>query len=190
MARVQSRNDRTAFTELVQRWEGPIRQACYRILLDRHRSEELTQDTFTRLYLRREQFRSGGKFSTYLWQIAINLCRDELRRRANQQRLLDPELAEPTIPAESDPFQDAATEERAEAVRAAIAALPDTLRIITVMRHYQDLKFREIATALDLPEGTVKTRMVQAMKQLNHSLHSLRESGPQLAPSLKTSVTT
>ena len=80
MWRVQMQDDTEAFAELVRRWEGPLRSLCARMTGDVHRAEDLAQEAFTRLFLRRKSYRAEAKFSTYLWRIAINLCYDELRR--------------------------------------------------------------------------------------------------------------
>src|SRR5439155_2548613 len=80
MWRVQTQDDEGAFARLVRRWEGPIQRLCTRMLGDAHRGEDLAQETFARVFARRKEWQPSGKFSTWLWRIALNLCYDELRR--------------------------------------------------------------------------------------------------------------
>lgn len=180
MSRVQSRGDERAFAELVQRWQPRLEQASYRILNDRHRSEDLVQEAFTRLFVKRDQFQSGFRFGSYLWRITINLCHDELRRRQSTKKYLietdDPEAMSSILDLGSSPASETERHEEATAVRDALATLPDQVKIIVVMRHYEDLKFREIAEALKLPEGTVKTRMIQGLALLEKQLRPITAS--------------
>lgn len=177
MSRVQSRGDEGAFAELVRRWQARLEQASFRILNDRHRSEDLVQEAFTRLFLKRDQFRSGARFGSYLWRITINLCHDELRRQQSARRHLietdDPDGMNSVLDFTSNPGTETEKEEEAAAVREALTTLPAQVRIIVVMRHFEDLKFREIAQALNLPEGTVKTRMIQGLSLLAKQLRPI-----------------
>jgi RNA polymerase sigma-70 factor (ECF subfamily) len=177
MWRVQMQDDTEAFAELVRRWEGPLRSLCARMTGDVHRAEDLAQEAFTRLFLRRKSYRAEAKFSTYLWRIAINLCYDELRRARRRPdrpgRELEDEQDDPfrQVPdACPAPDEDFARQEAGEAVREALMELPETHRTVVVLRHYEDLKFREIAEVLGIPEGTVKTRMTEALNDLARRL--------------------
>lgn len=173
MWRVQTADDAEAFAELVNRWEGPIQRLCTRVIGDAHRSQDLTQEAFARLYARRKGYRQGSKLSTYLWRIALNLCYDDLRRPYHRRETaLTNDTNEACSPWEDmpgdspTPAEHAAAEETGEAVRRALLSLPEHQRTIVILRHYENLKFREIADVLDLPEGTVKTRMTEALNQL------------------------
>jgi len=81
MWRVKLQDDPQAFARLVARWEKPIQRLCFRMTGDMHRAEDLTQTAFTRVFMRRAEWEPTGKFSTFLWRVALNLCHDELRRR-------------------------------------------------------------------------------------------------------------
>lgn len=179
MSRVQSRGDEAAFAELVRRWQGRLEQASFRILNDRHRSEDLVQEAFTRLFLKRDQFRSDARFGSYLWRITINLCQDELRRQQSARRYFletdAPEAMNSVLDFKGNPGKETEKQEEAAAVRKALTTLPDQVRIIVVMRHFEDLKFREIVEALHLPEGTVKTRMIQGLSLLAKKLRTLND---------------
>jgi RNA polymerase sigma-70 factor (ECF subfamily) len=71
---VQTQDDERAFAQLVRRWEGPIQRLCLRMTGDAQRGEDLAQETFVRVFSRRKDFQANGKFSTWLWRIALNLC--------------------------------------------------------------------------------------------------------------------
>lgn len=177
MWRVQMQDDAEAFAELMRRWERPIQNLCTRMTGDRHRGEDLAQETFLRIYMRRKEYQPSSKFSTYLWRVALNVCYDELRKRKrhresslDQVESLDAmdELPDGT-PATSTWIE---AEERATEVRAALQQLAEPYRAVVVLRHYEDLKFREIAEVLAIPEGTVKSRMAEAMTQLSKILRT------------------
>src|SRR3954470_19684986 len=80
MWRVKMQDDPQAFAQLVRRWERPIQALCTRMTGDAHQGEDLAQETFTRLFARRKDYESSGRFSTFLWRVALNLCYDELRK--------------------------------------------------------------------------------------------------------------
>ena len=79
MWEVTCHDDHRAFAQLVARWEQPIRRLCARLTGDWERGEDLKQETFVRLFAKRKDYQPTGRFSTYLWRIALNLCHDELR---------------------------------------------------------------------------------------------------------------
>jgi RNA polymerase sigma-70 factor (ECF subfamily) len=178
MWRVQQQDDHAAFAQLVERWQLPIRNLCMRMTGDAHRGEDVAQEAFTRVFARRKDWRPEGKFSTWLWRIALNLCYDELRRI--QRRAESPlEAGDDTedspfirLPAGEAPAPDSelARQEQGELVRQTLARLPEIYRTVLVLRHYEDLKFREIAEVLDIPEGTVKSRMAEALAQMSQLL--------------------
>jgi RNA polymerase sigma-70 factor, ECF subfamily len=177
MWRVQMHDDGEAFAQLVARWQEPIKRLCLRMLGDEHKAEDACQEAFARVYAKRKEFQHGAKFSTFLWRVATNLCLDELRR-VKRRREYSP-FHEPDgehdiwdeLPSGGDsPDQSAAEGEDAALVRHALMQLPDHYRSVVVLRHYEDLKFREIADVLGIPEGTVKSRMSEALSLLAHAL--------------------
>lgn len=176
MWQVQTAADAGAFAELVRRWEEPIQRLCARMTGDVHRAEDLSQEAFSRVFSRRRDFEPSGKFSTWLWRIALNLCHDELRRRSRRSEValdsdeagFDPDSAtrrEPAAPGQG-PDESLASLERAEIMRRAVTGLPEHYRTVVILRHYEGLKFAEIAEVLGIPEGTVKSRMAEALTQL------------------------
>jgi RNA polymerase sigma-70 factor (ECF subfamily) len=178
MWRVKMDDDPQAFARLVERWQKPIRGLCARMLGDAHRAEDLTQEAFVRVFARRKDYEPVGRFSTFLWRIALNLCYDELRKinRRGESSLEDSadEHGELQFGADSAaPDLQLVEDERAEGVRRALLALAEPYRVVVVLRHYEGLKFREIGEVLDIPEGTVKSRMVEALNQLSRLLKPL-----------------
>ncbi|MEY2408801.1 MAG: polymerase sigma-70 factor, subfamily [Verrucomicrobiota bacterium] len=187
MCQVRTDDDAEAFSGLVARWQGPIRNLCTRMTGDIHRGEDLAQETFVRLYTRRKNYEPKARFSTFLWRMALNLCYDELRKikRRRELSLEDPQDADGGSvfdPGTDEPGPDdcLAGNERAEAVRHALVELEEPYRVVVVLRHYEGLKFREIADVLELPEGTVKSRMFEAVSRLNKTLNSLLGDKPQI----------
>jgi len=172
-----------AFARLVERWQKPIQRLCLRMLGDVHRAEDLTQEAFAKVFARRKDYEPVGRFSTFLWRIALNLCYDELRKinRRGESSLEDgaDEHGELHFAADSiGPDLQVVRDERAETVRRALLQLPEPYRVVVVLRHYEGLKFREIGEVLDIPEGTVKSRMVEALNQLSRALKPLQEDEP------------
>jgi RNA polymerase sigma-70 factor, ECF subfamily len=163
-------DDAEAFALLVTRWQGPIQNLCTRMIGDAHRGEDLAQEAFARVFARRKNYEARGRFSTFLWRVALNLCYDELRRRDRRRETsLDGDFDDADAGPVSDGLQpDAALaqEETAENVRTGLMKLSETYRSVLVLRHYEDLKFSEIADVLGIPEGTVKSRMAEGLSQL------------------------
>jgi len=172
MWRVQTQDDHSAFALLVERWREKIRQLCIRMTGNPHLGDDLAQDVFARVFDKRREFKGASKFSTWLWRIAVNRCYDEMRRPANRATteslddenstvVLDINVADVRTPRDS-----LATREEAECVRQALVRLPENYRTVLVLRHYENLKLREIAEVLGVPEGTVSSRMAEALVQL------------------------
>jgi RNA polymerase sigma-70 factor (ECF subfamily) len=179
MCRVKMHDDDAEFARLMKRWEGPIRRLCTRMVGDTHRGEDLMQDTFLRLYEKRKSYEPTGKFSTFLWRIALNLCYDELRRQQRRREFFqDPQpgggegeenLSEEASERPGPDLRTAQLEE-GELVRQALLQLPEIYRTVLILRHYEDLKLARIAEILEIPEGTVNSRMAEALSRLSRLL--------------------
>jgi RNA polymerase sigma-70 factor, ECF subfamily len=188
MWHVKMHDDHGAFARLVGRWEEPIRRLCTRMTGDPCRAEDLKQETFARLFEKRKNYQPGGRFSTYLWRIALNLCHDELRRQQRRQEFrLDGEAGGDggwEEPADAGPSPDAraAQLEEGELVRQALLRLPEIYRAVLVLRHYEDLKLGRIAEVLEIPEGTVNSRMAEALARLTRLLEPKFRAQPAPGP--------
>ena len=176
MWRVKTLDDHRAFAQLVERWEGPICQLCIRMTGDVHRGEDLKQETFSRLFTKRKDYQAQGRFSTYLWRIALNLCYDDLRK-TNRRKAVLPEAEDQSednlvnVPSDlPPPSSRVANLEECELVRRAVLTLPEIYRSVLVLRHYEDMKLSKIAEVLEIPEGTVNSRMAEALARLSRIL--------------------
>jgi RNA polymerase sigma-70 factor (ECF subfamily) len=183
MWRVKMEDDPQAFAQLIARWERPIQRLCARMTGDAHRAEDLTQSAFARVFAARADWQPTGRFSTFLWRVALNLCHDELRRTQRRGEFSLDALGDEEGGSGSEglvadgPGPDAQAEasERGDSVRRALLELAPHYREVVVLRHYEGLKFREIGDVLAIPEGTVKSRMAEALAQLNKLLKHLNE---------------
>ena len=186
MWRVKKDADHQAFARLVSRWEEPIRRLCTRMTGDAHRGEDLKQETFLRLFEKRKDYQPTARFSTFLWRVALNLCYDELRRRQRRRRFFgEPATDQPDEdslpePAAESPGPDlqAAVLEEGELVRRALLQLPEIYRAVVVLRHYEGLKLAKIAEVLEIPEGTVNSRMAEALTRLSQMLEPVLKEKP------------
>jgi RNA polymerase sigma-70 factor (ECF subfamily) len=189
MWRVKLHDDHQEFARLVKRWEEPIRRLCVRMLGDPHRGEDLKQDTFMRLFEKRKDYQPTGRFSTFLWRVALNLCYDELRRRQRRREFLCDNTSEGTADEAFEPAADVpgpdlrtATLEEGELVRQAVLQLPEIYRTVVILRHYEDMKLAKIAEVLDIPEGTVNSRMAEALARLSRILQPKLKGAQEPAP--------
>jgi RNA polymerase sigma-70 factor (ECF subfamily) len=152
---------------LVARWEQPLFRFVFRMLPRHEDARDICQETFLRVLKKAHRFRQGSRFSTWMYQIALNLCRDQLRKRRRWSRLVSnrselPEQPKGHLAAVSknqDPGDVVEREEKSAAVRRALDQIPAEQREVLVLKEFEGLKFREIAAILDCPESTVKSRM-------------------------------
>lgn len=177
----------SAFDVLVGRWEDRVRGAAYRFLSSEDEARDVAQETFLKAYRGLSGFKREARFSSWLYQIATNLCRDRLRRRKTRPQV-SLEALEETGPVivETRPGAHERLVERdaAEAVRRAIHALPEEQREVVILKEYQELTFLEIAHALDVPVSTVKTRLYRGLVQLRQRLETqgVRREAPVPVP--------
>jgi len=180
MGRV-AEDDERAFPELVRRYQGRVTNLVSRVLNDRECADDLAQEVFVRVFVHRRNYRRGSKFSTWLFTIAANLAKNEIRRRvrrrnwfsldALQEVLKDsaPQLADPTEGRESKMER----EQLRDAVGRAITAVPEKYRLSLVLRDIEGLSYEEIAQALGIPGGTVRSRINRARSMLKRKLQPL-----------------
>lgn len=187
MGRV-AEDDERAFPELVRRYQGRVTNLVSRVLNDRECADDLAQEVFVRVFVHRRNYRRGSKFSTWLFTIAANLAKNEIRRRvrrrnwfsldALQEVLKDsaPQLADPTEGRESKMERD----QLRDAVGRAITAVPEKYRLSLVLRDIEGLSYEEIAQALGIPGGTVRSRINRARSMLKRKLQPLlrKEGSP------------
>lgn len=150
--------DHAAFTELVRRHESRVYGLCLRILGDPDDARDAAQDTFLTLYRKLAQFRGDARFTTWLHRIGVNCCYDALRRSRRQPmlRVVDDDAAPETGPPVDDHADAVAGTLDAAS---ALAQLPEEYRVVLVLADVQDLPYEEISKVLDVPVGTVKSRV-------------------------------
>jgi RNA polymerase sigma-70 factor (ECF subfamily) len=159
--------DASAFEGIVRRWQGPLVNLAYRFCRDRGRAEEMAQEAFLRAYRGLAQWRREAAFSTWLFSLATNLYRSELRRIPVRTVALD-EIPEPVDARPPDGgLQD---ESRDRAVRRAVFALPPKYREALILFYFHDMDIAAAARSLQIPEGTVKARLSRGRELLRTKL--------------------
>jgi RNA polymerase sigma-70 factor (ECF subfamily) len=167
--------DPDSFNELIRRWERPIYALAYRQIGREEDARDVCQEAFLRAYRALHAFRGQSKFSSWLYRIAINLCRDWMRRERRTPVSQPPEdvdlmdLAAANGPSES--IEDRiARHDMSRAVERAMAVLPDEQRTAIILKEYHELTFQEIADLVGCPLSTVKTRLYQGLAVLRREL--------------------
>jgi len=180
------RGDPYAFDVLVGRWDRKIQGAIYRIMGPEEDARDLCQETLLKAYRALGTFKKEARFSSWLYQIALNVCRDRLRRRKARPQVSLDELmdAGEIAPAGRGPSPLELIEARdlSRAVAAAVESLPQEQREVIVLKEYQGLTFLEIAQALDVPVSTVKTRLYRGLDQLRLRLEHQGVRGAAVVP--------
>ena len=166
------RGDARAFATLARRWSRRAYALAYRLTQDANESEDIRQTALLRAHQRLCDFNGRASFSTWLYRVVLNLCHDRLRsRRAADEALRRAKDIRPGVRrVQPSPLADSEISETARRVADAVKALPSPLREVVVMRHYQDLRFAEIAEIVEAPVTTVKSRMNQGLRLLRKSL--------------------
>jgi RNA polymerase sigma-70 factor (ECF subfamily) len=175
----------SAFDVLVDRWEDKIRGAAWRVLGSEEEARDVAQEAFLKAYRGLGGFKQEARFSSWLYQIALNLCRDRLRRRKTRASVSLEELEESgPVLVEPRPgaHEIAVRNDLAGAVRRAIAGLSSEQREVVILKEYEGLTFLEIAQALEVPVSTVKTRLYRGLGQLRVRLEREGVRGPAPVP--------
>jgi RNA polymerase sigma-70 factor (ECF subfamily) len=175
----------SAFDVLVARWEDRIRGAAFRFLGSEEEARDVAQEAFLKAYRCLGGFKREARFSSWLYQIATNLCRDRLRRRKTRATVSLEEIEEngPVMVEPRPGAHDRLLQmDLARAVRRAVEALPDEQREVVILKEYQELTFLEIAQTLDVPVSTVKTRLYRGLGQLRRRLEREGLRGPAPVP--------
>jgi RNA polymerase sigma-70 factor (ECF subfamily) len=174
VARSQS-GDVESFNQLILRWERPIYALAYRVIGREEEARDVCQEAFLRAFRALPGFKGQAKFSSWLYRITLNLCRDWIRRqrRAPVSQLPDDvdlaEMAASRGPVES--IEDlVARRELSAVVEEAMAKLPDEQRTAIILKEYHGMTFQEIAELQGCPLSTVKTRLYQGLSVLRRQL--------------------
>ena len=172
--------DQAAFNEIVRRYQDKLINHVYYLLHDYETAVDISQETFIRLFQHADRYRADFSFSTYIYRIAQNLAISVIRQRKRRGLFQMPfftsdkdgdevevEIADTRILATEDVMID---DERLQAVRRAITTLPENYRIPLVLRDVEEKSYEEIGEILNLPDGTVKSRINRARNLLKEKL--------------------
>ena len=175
--------DNDSFNELILRWERPIYALAYRTIGREEDARDVCQETFLRAFRGLPGFRGQAKFSSWLYRIALNLCRDWVRREVRTPVVQAPEdvdLMDLAVQAEpSESIEDlVARKDVTRAVERAMALLPEEQRTAIVLKEYHGLTFQEIADLVGCPLSTVKTRLYQGLVVLRRELARAGSTSP------------
>jgi len=167
--------DLDSFNQLILRWERPIYALAYRVIGREEDARDVCQETFLRAFRALPGFKGEAKFSSWVYRIALNLCRDWMRRQRRAPTVQMPEgvapedLAADAGPAES--IEDLVSRRELSAVVAeAMALLPEEQRTAIILKEYHGMTFQEIAELQRCPLSTVKTRLYQGLSVLRRHL--------------------
>ena len=173
LAAVQA-GDTDSLGVLVVRWQEPLYRFVYRMLPRPDDARDVCQETFLRVLKKANRFKKGSRFSTWMYQIALNLCRDQARRRKRwgllmaESRAFDEQIGPPADSHSPgvDPSASFDQREKQAAIAAALTEIPPEQREVLILKEYEGLKFCEIAEILGCPESTIKSRMYYGLNGL------------------------
>jgi RNA polymerase sigma-70 factor (ECF subfamily) len=177
------RGDRHAFDDLVAKYQTRVYQFAYRLSGDAETASDLTAEAFVRVYTNLHRFRFDSKFTTWVFRIVTNCFldlrkREQVRKHESLEELLttaDSEMKKQFGSEDESPLEIAERGERGKALEAAIHRLPEYQRAMIVMYHIEMLSYEEIAQTLDMPIGTVKSRLNRARLALKQVLDPMQE---------------
>ena len=178
----RSAGDRESFEELVHRYERELFGYLRRYLGDAEMAEDVFQQTFLQVHLKCEYFEPGRRVRPWLYTVATNQAID-FQRRNRRHRMISLDrciggnaareagaLVELLDSPEAGPVENAESAERADQLRRAVDGLPEPVKQVVMLVYFQGLKYREAADVLDIPVGTVKSRLHAAIGKLNEAL--------------------
>ena len=171
--------DEQAYIELVNRYRDRLMNFVYRFVNDYEQSEDIAQETLIKLYTHKHYYKKIAKFSTWIYTIAANLAKSELRKKKSRKvtnlSKMSTQEKEYELPADQPDIDQAIESEFIEKrIQAAIQKLPLHFKTVTILRDIQELSYEEISKIVDVPLGTVKSRINRARLQLQKELKDLR----------------
>lgn len=182
--------DAAAWDTLVQVYWRKVFNIAYKFVARVDEAEDLTQDIFVKLLKALDTYDRRASFETWLTRVSRNLCIDHYRRRRREEQKFTDEVDPDDIQLDELVSRPDATLEHRDQVamlRRALARLPPAYREPVALRDIHELSYEEIAARLQLPEGTVKSRINRGRKELARHLRILREPGPESAAGSKQS---
>jgi RNA polymerase sigma-70 factor (ECF subfamily) len=169
--------DELAWDAIVQQYRRKVFNVAYKFVGRHDEAEDLTQDIFLKIFKSLGTFDRRANFQTWLISVSRNLCIDHYRsvrqERQTIDRQVDPNQLSPVAP-EAGPVAALEQQDRVVLLREALAGLPQSLRTAVIMRDIQELTYQEIAERLQLPEGTVKSRINRGRTELARQIRRMR----------------
>ena len=168
-------DDEQAYVELVNRYRDRLINFVYRFVNDYEQSEDIAQETLIKLYTHKHYYKNIAKFSTWIYTIAANLAKSELRKKKTRKvtnlSQMSTEERDYELPAvQPEPYQSFESEFIEKRIQTAIQKLPIHFRTVTILREIQELSYEEISKIVELPLGTVKSRINRARLKLYECL--------------------
>jgi len=169
------------FSRLIDNYKNMVYNLAYRMCNNPQEAEDISQESFLHTYQSLARFNPSYKFSTWLYQITLNIIRDRFKKKELNYVSLDTpvetddsEFYHQPVDLTNNPAQIISQKENLRTIQQAIYSLPLKYREVIVLRHLQDLSYIEISSILKLPQGTVKVRLYRAREQLKKILLNSR----------------
>lgn len=169
--------DQQAWNEIVSRHWRKVFNIAYKFVGKSDKAEDLTQDIFLKIYKSLDTFDRRANFQTWLFSISRNLCIDHYRTIRREREVIDHRVDTTEVwhaDTRRNAYGDLEHKERVELLRSALKQLAPTLRKAVIMRDLREMTYHEIAKALNVPEGTIKSRINRGRTELTRQLEQLR----------------
>ncbi len=167
MLRVRDHSCRESFAELFERWGGRIHRLCYRMSGSYQDAEDMVQDVFAKLFRWRKNYVAQARFEAFLWKIAINQTRDFARKAKRNEIHRTQFLQNQQLRTIDD---DQRLLEIKDQVQQTLVELPVHYREVVVLRHFEGMRFADIAELLGVPNGTIASRMARALALMKKNM--------------------
>ena len=174
------RGDQQAWDQIVRQYWRRVFNVAYKFVGRHDEAEDLTQDVFLKIFKSLGTFDRRANFQTWLVSVSRNLCIDHYRSVRKERETIDRDVNAADlapVSVEVSPHVALERQDLAQELRRALQQLPETLRTAVVMRDIQELSYQEIADRLELPEGTVKSRINRGRHELARQITRIREKG-------------
>lgn len=179
--------DQRAFKLLVERYQRKVYSVAYGMLKDKEESLDVSQEAFIKVYKYLDHFKGDSSFYTWLYRITVNICIDVIRKRGNMKgeavefdESVPMDLSEANLGAlgtrlGTNPQRSALRRELAEKIEEALAALPERHRAILLLREVEGMSYEELSATLEIPKGTVMSRLFHARAKVQKMLREYLE---------------
>jgi RNA polymerase sigma-70 factor (ECF subfamily) len=172
--------DERAYVELVNRYKDRLLNFVFQFLGDIEQAEDVVQDTMLRLYEKKHYYKEIAKFSTWIYTIARNLANTELRKKKRRKTTNLSQLSKERqfeIPAIQDNVDQSLQNEFInDRIQSAISNLPEHFKVVIILRDIQELSYEDISNIVEVPLGTIKSRINRARIQLQAELSDLKQN--------------